>query len=137
MLSKERIKKMIRLSDYENGQGSTDLRRIRYNKMDYVRLQVLKTIVSVVVASMILIALVAVYHVKYLLENALILPWKQMIIFGGLAIAVVCLISVIATIYMARKRYEDSAARARKYYATLKDLLKIYEKEEQGQEEHL
>ena len=137
MLSKEKIKKMIRLSDYENGQGSTDLRRVKYSKMDYVRLQILKTFVSVVVACIILIALVAVYHMKYLLENALVLPWKQIILWGGTSVAGICVISVLATIHMARRRYEESAVRAKEYYATLKELLELYEKEEQGQEEPL
>ena len=50
VLSEEKIKKMIRLSGYENGLGSVDLRRTRYMKMDYVRLQVIKTVLSVIVA---------------------------------------------------------------------------------------
>ena len=54
MLSEEKIKKMIRLSGYENGLGSVDLRRTRYMKMDYVRLQVIKTVLSVIVAGCLL-----------------------------------------------------------------------------------
>ena len=50
MLSEERIRKMIRLADYEKGIGSSDLKRTHYWRMDYVRMQILKTILAVFVA---------------------------------------------------------------------------------------
>ena len=81
MLSEEKIKKMIRLSDYENGQGSTDLKRVRYLKMDYVRLQILKTVASVLLAFLLILGIVAVYHVDYILQNALAAAcdnWRRM-----------------------------------------------------------
>ena len=62
MLSEEKIKKMIRLSDYENGQGSTDLKRTGYLKMDYIRLKVLGTFVSVTVAAFLVIVLIVMYR---------------------------------------------------------------------------
>ena len=83
MLSEEKIKKMIRLSDYENGQGSTDLKRVRYLKMDYVRLQILKTVASVLLAFLLILGIVAVYHVDYILQNALALPLRRLAIIGG------------------------------------------------------
>lgn len=135
MLSEEKIKKMIRLSDYENGQGNTDLRRVRYIKMDYIRLQVLKTIISVVVAFLLFALLLALYRMKYVLENALMLPWKQFALYGGIGILIVGTFSVIATVKLARKRYEESALRAREYYSTLQELMELYKKEEQGQED--
>lgn len=134
MLSEEKIKKMIRLSDYENGQGSTDLKCIRYLKMDYVRLQVLKSVLSVVIAGFLILALVAVYNLEYILKNALALPWETIALYGGTALLIVCILSVIVTCRMASRKYEESGIRAREYYSTLQELLDLYEKEEQGQE---
>ena len=67
MLSEEKIKKMIRLSDYENGLGSMDLRRTNYRKSDFVRLQALKTVLSVTVAVFLSACLFALYHINEIL----------------------------------------------------------------------
>lgn len=65
MLKEEKIRKMIRLSDYENGQGSTDLKRTHYTKADYIRLQLLKTAVAVATAGFLVFLLVAMCHLDY------------------------------------------------------------------------
>ena len=59
---------------YENGQGSTDLKRTGYLKMDYIRLKVLGTFVSVTVAAFLVIVLIVMYRAEYVLENAASLP---------------------------------------------------------------
>ncbi len=135
MLSEEKIKKMIRLSDYENGQGSTDLKRVRYLKMDYVRLQVLKTVASVLLAFLLILGIVAVYNVDYILQNALALPLRKIALIGGGGVAAVCLVSIIVTCRIASKEYDESRSRAGEYEQTLHELMKIYDKEAQGQEE--
>lgn len=135
MLSEERIKKMIRLSEYESGQGSADLKRVRYLKMDYVRLQMLKTLVSVVVAFLLILGIIAVYNIDYVLQNALDLPLWAIALYGGTSLAAVCLISVIVTCRMASRKYEESSVRAGEYESTLRELINIYDKEDQGQED--
>ena len=62
MLSEERIRKMIRLADYEKGIGSSDLKRTHYWRMDYVRMQILKTILAVFVAFVLGILLSVLYQ---------------------------------------------------------------------------
>lgn len=135
MLSEEKIKKMIRLSDYENGQGSTDLKRVRYLKMDYVRLQILKTVACVLLAFLLILGIVAVYNVDYILQNALALPLRKIALIGGGGLAVVCLVLIIVTCRIASREYEESRIRAGEYEQTLCELMKIYDKEAQGQED--
>lgn len=135
MLSEEKIKKMIRLSEYESGQGSTDLKRVRYLKMDYVRLQILKTVVSVLLAFLLIMGIIAVYNIDYILQNALDLPLQRIALYGGISVLAVCLISVLVTCRMAARQYDESSIRAGEYESTLRELIKIYEKEDQGQED--
>ena len=135
VLSEEKIKKMIRLSDYENGQGSTDLKRVSYLKMDYVRLQILKTVASVLLAFLLILGIVIVYNVDYILQNALALPLWKIALVGGGCVAVVCLVSIIVTCHIASREYDESRIRAGEYEQTLRELMKIYDKEAQGQEE--
>ena len=135
MLSEERIKKMIRLSEYESGQGREDLKRVRYLKMDYVRLQVLKTLASVVTAFLLVIGIITAYNIDYVLQNALSLPLRSLSLYGGAGLLAVCIVSVAVTCRTASKEYEESSARAGEYESTLKELIRLYDKEDQGQED--
>ena len=60
MLNEEKIRKMIRLSEYEQGVGKRDLARVSLLKMDYVRLSVLKTLVSVIISAVLFLGLLTV-----------------------------------------------------------------------------
>ena len=135
MLSEDKIKKMIRLSEYEMGQGSTDLKRVCYQKADYVRLQILKTVVSVVLAAFCVWMLLAVYFLDYILTNALALPVTRIVAWTGGCVAAASAISSVIAWKMASRQYEESSLRAGEYYATLQELLILYEREESGQEE--
>ncbi len=135
MLSEERIKKMIRLSEYETGLGSTDLIRVKYRKMDYVRFQVLKTFVAVLAAFGLAVGMAALYYVDYIMQNALLLPMKSLLIKGGIILFVILLVALPVTWRVAMRDYEDSHNRAAEYYTTLQELIALYKEEEQGQEE--
>ncbi len=134
MLSEERIRKMIRLSDYEKGIGSTDLKRTHYWKMDYVRLQVLKTVLSVFVSMMLVFMLLALYNLEYVLQHVLELPYRAILLYGGIAFAAAEIAAVIVTVRLAGREYDESRSRVKEYYVTLQELEKLYE-EEEGQEE--
>lgn len=131
MLSEEKIKKMIRLSDYENGQGATDLRRTRFLQMDYVRLQLLKTIVSVVVAAILIAVLLGIYNMEYILVHAMEIPYRTYFFWYVSVMLVVLVISVIVSGRIAAKQYRESLIRVKEYHTTLKELAALYESEEQ------
>lgn len=135
LLSEEKIKKMIRLSDYENGFGSTDLRRVHYDKVDYVRLQALRTAGSVFVALILISLLAGMYYLDDLLYQTFSIRWEHFIPATAAVILSVVVFSIIVTCIKAARAYEESRVRAREYYTTLQELIQIYEKEEQGQEE--
>lgn len=134
MLSEERIRKMIRLSDYEKGIGSTDLKRTHYWKMDYVRLQVLKTVLAVFISMVLVFMLLALYNLEYVLQHVLELPYRAILLYGGIAFAVAEIAAVIVTVRLAGREYDESRSRVKEYYVTLQELEKLYE-EEEGQEE--
>ena len=134
MLSETKIRKMIRLSDYENGLGSTDLKRTHYKKSDYVRLQLLKTIVAVAVSGFLLLILVGICHMDYIMIHMFEIPLREVAILGGVGLIVVEIPALIVTGHMANRQYEESKLRVKEYDATLQELLTLYE-EEEGQEE--
>lgn len=134
LLSEERIRKMIRLSDYEKGLGSIDLRRTHYWKMDYVRLQVLKTFLAVLVSLALILLLISLCNLEYVMQHVLELPYWEIMGYGGSAFLVAELAAVIVTVRIAGREYEESKSRVKEYYKTLRELERLYE-EEEGQEE--
>ena len=50
MVSEQKVRMMIRLAEYESHEGKQDFARTKYYKMDYIRLQILKTLVCVTCA---------------------------------------------------------------------------------------
>lgn len=134
LLSEERIRKMIRLSDYEKGFGSTDLRRTHYWKMDYVRLQVLKTFLAVLVSLVLILLLMALCNLEYVIQHVLELPYWEILVYGGSAFLVAETVAIVVTLRIAGREYEESQSRVKEYYKTLRELEGLYE-EEEGQEE--
>ena len=125
MLSEERIRKMIRLADYEKGIGSSDLKRTHYWRMDYVRMQILKTILAVFVA----------FVLDYVMQHVWELPYRTILIYGGIVFVAAEILFVIFTARIAGRAYDESRARVKEYYVTLMELEELYEKE--GEEETL
>ena len=134
MLSETKIRKMIRLSDYENGLGSTDLKRTHYKKSDYIRLQLIKTTVAVAVACFLILILVGICRMDYIMIHMFEVPFREVVILGSLGLIALGIPALLVTGHMANRQYEESKLRVKEYDATLQELLALYE-EEEGQEE--
>lgn len=134
MLNEKKIRKMIRLSEYENGLGSTDLRKIHYEKMDYVRLQLLKTAVCVAVAVFLVLLLLALCRMDYVMLHLFELPYRDLVLLSGLGLILAEIPALFVTGRMANRQYEEAKLRRNEYDTTLQELLTLYE-EEEGQEE--
>ena len=130
MLSEEKIRLMIRLSNYESGQGKKDICRTEYYKGDYIRLQVLKTIVSVTLSALLLLGLTAFYKADYLLTNIVSLNYIRICVIVVLIYLLLIFIFVAITIHSASMQYEESKKRVKIYYDTLQDLIRYYDEEE-------
>lgn len=130
MLSEKKLKLMIRLSDYEQNEGKKDLERTRYYKIDYIRMQILKTLVSVTVAVFLVLMLVGMYYMEYIITNALELDYAGMArYFLVIYILLLCLFSFV-TVSVSSIRYETSKSRVKGYYSTLQELIEYYDREE-------
>jgi hypothetical protein len=115
--------------------GVTDLHRVRYAKTDYVLLQVLKTVVSVALAGCLTAFLIVLYYADSIIKASFLVSHKIVLIVGACIFAVLLIFGVVVTAIRASKLYAMSDMRAAEYGATLHELLELYEKEEQGQEQ--
>ena len=131
MLSEEKIKKMIRLSDYEKGQGAIDLKRVCYSKMDFVRYEIIKTVLAVFIATLLILMLCSIYYLNFLLKNVMTISFQQVGLYSIGGFLLIGLIGVGFTWKHASEEYEGAALRAKEYYKTLRELVELYEQEEQ------
>lgn len=124
---------MTRLAMYEQKEGREDIRLSKYFRTDYVRLQVLKTVVALTVGYLLLLLILVLYHSEYLIRDAVILDYRAIIVrYAGIyvvLIAVYCSMAMVG--YMIQ--YRASRKKLAKYFRMLRRLRSIY-REEDGEE---
>lgn len=135
MLSETKIRLMIRLADYEQNQGKIDLERTKYFKLDYIRHEILKTIVSVTGAVFLSLLLIGMYHIEFLITNALELDYAWIARYFFASYLLVLFLFSLVTVSVSSIRYEASKNRVKEYYSTLQELILFYQDEEEGSKE--
>ena len=81
---------MTKLALYETGEGREDIRLSKYYKTDYVRLQILKTLLAVTVGYILILLMVGLYKSEYLIAQAVNLDYRAI----GVTIFVIYVILV-------------------------------------------
>ncbi len=131
MLNNHKVRLMTKIAIYEKEDGKEDIRLGRYYRLDYVRYQLLKTIVAVTCGYLILVLLTILYNMEYLIAEAVKLDYATIgrtmlgiylilvLTFGGLA----CIGYTI--------KYNRSRKKLAKYYRMLKKLRTIYRDEQE------
>ena len=141
MLNNRKVRLMTRLAMYEQSEGKEDVRLSKYFRSDYVRLQTLKTVVAVTVGYLLVLLILIVYHSEYLIENAVTLDYRGMLVqFAGIYVAIVAVYVAFGTIgYMIK--YRASRKKLAKYFRMLRRLRSLYREEDgelvAGEEENI
>ena len=131
MVSEQKVRMMIRLAEYESHEGKQDFARTKYYKMDYIRLQILKTLVCVTCAVVLIAVIAGLYNMEYLITNALELDY---ISIGRTYLVIYILLLGLfsfVTVSVSSLQYEASKKRVKEYYLVLQELIRYYEKEEE------
>ncbi len=143
MLNNHKIRLMTKIAIYEKEDGKEDIRLGKYYRVDYVRYQLLKTIVAVTCGYLILVLLTILYNMEYLIAEAVKLDYaaigRTML---GIYLVLLLAFSGIAVLGYTIK-YNRSRKKLAKYYRMLKRLRTIYREEKEplmvqdGQEDEL
>ena len=75
MLNNRKVRLMTKLAIYEKEDGKEDIRLGKYYRVDYVRYQMLKTLVAVTFGYLILVLLTIIYNAEYLIAEAVKLDY--------------------------------------------------------------
>jgi uncharacterized membrane protein YesL len=120
---------MTKLAVYENKEGKEDIRLSKYYKTDYVRYEVIKSIISATIGYLLILVLIAMYNSEYIIKYAISLDYKS------IGIAVLGIYIIIAFLYGVGSfigysiKYDISHKKLSRYFKLLKRLQKIYSDE--------
>ncbi len=130
MLNNRKVRLMTRLAMYEQTEGKEDVRLSKYFRTDYVRLNVLKTMVAVTIGYLLVLLLLVVYHSEYLIREAVTLDYRGIVMrYAGIYIILLTAYGAVAMIgYMLK--YRVSRKKLAKYFRMLRRLRSLYREED-------
>ena len=91
MINEDKLKTMSQLALYEKKRSRKDLNIYSYDRDDYIRFEVLKTVILVTLAVVALAGFVVLWNLEMLIQNFDVLNYKKMIL-----VAVIVLFGVLA-----------------------------------------
>ena len=109
---------MTKLALYETKEGKEDISLSKYYKTDYVRYQVIKSVLSATFGYALILLLIFIYKSEYLIQNAVTLNYNIVVALYGLG-------SMVGY----SLKYDLSRKKLSRYYKLLKRLNKIYNEE--------
>lgn len=132
MVNNRKVRLMTRLAIYEENEGKEDIRLSKYYRADYIRLNVLRSIVAVTVGYLLIVLIIAVYNSEYLIREAVTLDYRSILVrFAGTYILILTVYIALCMIgYLVK--YSNSRKKLTKYFRMLRRLRSIY-REESGE----
>lgn len=125
MVNNSKIKLMTKLAIFEK-RHRFDLQLGKYFKGDYIKFNLIKTVLCVTGGYILCLLLVGFYNIEYFIKEAITLDYKKygIKILGIYAILLLifCMISMITC----NEVFVTSRKRLNKYYRKLKQLGKMY-----------
>ncbi len=129
MLNTNKIRLMTKLALYETKEGKEDIRLSKYYKTDYVRYQVIKSVLCATFGFALILLLIFIYKAEYIAGNAVTLDYKT------IGVYILCIYIIVAAIYGLGAwvgyaiKYDASRKKLSRYYKLLNRLNKIYREE--------
>jgi len=132
MLNNRKVRLMTRLAIYEQTEGKEDVRISKYFQTDYVRLNVLKSVVAITIGYLLILLLLILYHSEYLIREAVTLDYRGMVTrYAGIYVIILTVYGALCMIgYMIK--YRASRKKLAKYFRMLRRLRSLY-REESGE----
>lgn len=126
MVDEQKVRIMAKIAWYEQEECKKELKDSKYYKNDYIRLHVLKTVLSMTIGYILILGMIIVYNMDYLVMNAVKLDYRSIgYTVLGLYLLFLLLYAVGAAIGYSI-HYDKNIKKLRKYYAELKRLRKYY-----------
>ncbi|HCO28567.1 MAG TPA: hypothetical protein DIT54_03885 [Lachnospiraceae bacterium] len=134
MVNEKRVKQMSKLAICESRIRKEQYIINSYYQSDYVRLQVLKTLIAITIAYGICLAGYAGLRIEYILDHVMQLDYKKIALIAGGGYVILLLSFFFISRHLAKQKYKQTKGVIEEYDKIIKELSSMYEKEESDNE---
>lgn len=131
MINNDKVKLMTKLAIYEKN-NEEDIALSKFYRADYIKHNMLKTVLSVTIAYVAILALIVFYNMEELLAKAFELDYTMI----GIEIIVSYIVLIVVFSLMSYMIYSDKIKNSRerlvKYNSNLRKLSIMYDEEKSG-----
>lgn len=132
MVSEEKIRLMTRIAMDEAVDLKDEIEDGAKFRLEYVLSHTLKIFSGVTVSYLLILCLVALYHIEYLVANAIHLEYRRILLFClGIYLGVALLTILFSSVYFTL-HYPKMRRKVKKYLADLELLQDYYDKDKEG-----
>lgn len=130
MIQEERLKPMIKMAMFDKNEGKVCRSMIQYARTDYISAQLLKSFLSGSIAFVIACVLYIIYDMEKFMQQINGAYMIDLLTEIGMLYVVFLAVYLMATYIVYYLRYVSGRKKIKKYYKSLKEINKIYEREE-------
>lgn len=135
MLNEKKIRLMTKLTQYEKKEGKEGLKLAKYYRSDYMGISLFKNFFWVTLGYLLILMMVAVYHMEYIMDNIHKMDLLMIVLMIVISYGVVVSVYSVITYGVCTFRYARVRKSLENYDDMLRDLEKIYEREEKQKEQ--
>lgn len=126
MLNDKKIRLMTKLARFEDCDGKEELKIDRYYRVDYIRYQVLKSVLCVTLGYILVILSILVYQSEYVMDNITAINYRKIGFYMVTVYLFILLFYSFITGIISYFHYERAKTKLKKYKKNLKTLRILY-----------
>jgi predicted PurR-regulated permease PerM len=126
MVNRTRLKAMIKLAEYESGEGKKALEIRKYYRSDYIALDLIKTFFLTTIGYILLIGLVGAFNLNYLVDHIDRMDIRVLLTWLIVGYAVILVIYLSISFFRSSARYRNARRSVRGYEEELENLEQLY-----------
>lgn len=126
MVNRTRLKAMIKLAEYESGEGKKALEIRKYYRSDYIALDLIKTFFLTTIGYILLIGLVGAFNLNYLVDHIDQMDIRVLLTWLIVGYAVILVIYLSISFFRSSARYRNARRSVRDYEEELENLEQLY-----------
>lgn len=133
MVNEKKVRLMTQLALDETKYCKAEIAEAGYYRSDYVRYHTLRVVLGSTLSYLLIIALIALYHMEYLMLNLVRLDYRSLLLVTvGIYVGFLTVCVVIAVIYYS-SRYKKNRKKLVAYLSDLKKLEEFYAENQEGE----
>lgn len=129
MLNEKKIRLMTKLALFEESEGKQELKLDRYYRIDYIRYQILKSIVSVTIGYLLILILILLYQSEHILNKITVIDYRTVGIYTLMIYLFLVVFYSFITGIVSYFQYGRARKKVKRYKKYLKALRLFYKEE--------